>query len=58
MTGECLRKIIRQLHLKFYILKKRKYAQLIFQKIIRIAKKQIIPEGNKITEGNNIKTPP
>ena len=35
-------KIIRQLLLIFYILKKKKYEQLIFQKLVRIVKKIIL----------------
>ena len=42
MTGKRLRKIIRQLFLMFYILKKQKYALPIFQKLTWIVKKKII----------------
>ena len=38
MIVKCLRKIIQQLLLKFCILKKKKYVQLIFQKLIQIVK--------------------
>ena len=39
MNGKRLRKIIEQLLLIFYILKKKKYVQLIFQKLLRNVKK-------------------
>ena len=42
MIGKRLRKIIQQLSLIFCILKKKKYAQLIFQKFIRTVKKTIL----------------
>ena len=38
MIGNCLRKTIQQLLLMFFILKKWKYFQLIFQKLILIMK--------------------
>ena len=38
MIGKHSRKIFRQMPLLFYILKKNKYTQLIFQKLIQIAK--------------------
>ena len=38
MIGKRLRKLIQQLLLIFYILKKKKYVQLISQKLIRIMK--------------------
>ena len=38
MIGKRLRKIIQQLLLKFYILKKKKYIQLISEKLTRIMK--------------------
>ena len=38
MIRKRLRKITRQLFLIFYILRKKKYVQVIFQKLIRIAK--------------------
>ena len=38
MIGKHLRKIIQQLLLMFCILKKKKYVQLISQKLIRIVK--------------------
>ena len=40
MIGKLLRKTIRQLLLIFCILKKKKYVQLISQKLIRIVKKK------------------
>ena len=39
MNGKRLRKIIEQLLLIFYILEKKKYVQLIFQKLLQIVKK-------------------
>ena len=47
MIGKRLRKIIRQLLLIFCILKKNKYFQLIFQKLIRIVKTNMIPNEEK-----------
>ena len=41
MIGKRLRKIIRQLLLVFYILKKKKFVQLISQKVIPIVKKKL-----------------
>ena len=51
MIGKRLRKIIQQLFLIFCILKKKKYVQLIFQKLIQIL---IIPNEEK--EGSHYLT--
>ena len=45
MIGKRLRKIIQQLLLIFYILKKKKYVQLIFQKLIRKMKNSSINDS-------------
>ena len=40
MVGKPLGKIVQQLLLIFYILKKKKYVQLLSQKLIRIVKRK------------------